>query len=232
MDRPPHKKEKGDIAYVIGKGILSVIPSLGSPASLLLDTVFTTPLDKRKQEWLERLAEVVTEIQKRVNDLTPEKLSKDQAFVTVALQASQIAIRNHQKEKIDALCGAVLNSALPNAPEEDQRLIFLRLIDHLTPWHLRILALSNDPAEWMRKYGKHNPGWVSGGLSDVINLCFPALQDKGEFCEQVIRDLQSEGLLVQGSYLNTMMTSSGMLASRTSNTGKTFVRFITSPRLI
>ena len=229
MDRPPHKKGKGDITYDLVKGILSVIPTLGSPASLLLDTVFTTPLDKRKQEWLEHLADDVTYMQEIIKDLTPEKLSKDQAFVTVALQASQIAIRNHQEEKIEALSGAVLNSVLPNAPEEDQQLIFLRLIDHLTPWHLRVLALANDPVEWMRGNEIHKPGWISGSLSTLINHCFPALKGKGEFCEQIIMDLQSEGLIGQGNNLNTMMTGNGMLASRTTNTGKTFLRFITRP---
>ena len=229
MDRPPYKKGKGDITYDLVKGILSVIPTLGSPASVLLDTVFTAPLDKRKQEWLERLADDVTYMQEIIKDLTPEKLSKDQAFVTVALQASQIAIRNHQKEKIEALSGAVLNSVLPNAPEEDQQLIFLRLIDHLTPWHLRVLALTNDPVEWMMGNGINIPSWTSGSLAGVICHCFPELKVKGEFCGQVIRDLLSEGLLEQGINLNTMMTGGGVLASRTTITGKTFLRFIARP---
>jgi hypothetical protein len=55
-----------------------------------------------------------------VNDLTPERLATNEAFVTVTMQASQGAIRNHQQAKLEALRNAVLNSALPNPPQEDE----------------------------------------------------------------------------------------------------------------
>ena len=124
---------------------MSAFPFIGGSLSVLLDSIFTAPLEKRKLEWEENLTDVITDLQDRVEGLTPEKLSKDQAFVTVVFQASQIAIRNHQKEKIDALRGAIFNSVLPNAPEENQQLIYLRLIDQLTPWHLRVLTFLNNP---------------------------------------------------------------------------------------
>lgn len=83
--------------------------------------------------WLEKLAEIVTELQQQVDGLTPETLAANDVFVTVAMQASQVAIRNHQNEKIKALRNAVLNVGLPNPPEEDEQLIFVRLVDQLTP---------------------------------------------------------------------------------------------------
>jgi len=145
MEKPPNKKSAGDIAREVGKAIISAVPTAGGPLQVAFENIFASPIEKRKQAWLEELAAVVTEVQERVKDLTPEKLAANEAFVTVAMQASQVALRNHQKSKLDALRNAVLNSALPNPPQEDEQMIFLRLIDQLTPWHLRVLALLDNP---------------------------------------------------------------------------------------
>ncbi|MDH4155239.1 MAG: hypothetical protein OEV01_15775, partial [Nitrospira sp.] len=62
----------------------------------------------------------VTEIQSRIEGLLAEKLAANETFVTVAMHASQMAIRNHQKEKLQAFRNAVLNSGLPNPLQEDE----------------------------------------------------------------------------------------------------------------
>lgn len=133
MDKPPKSKSKGDIAREVGRAIVSAIPVAGGPIQVVFENVFSAPIEKRKQVWLEKLAEIVTELQQRVDGLTPETLAANDVFVTVAMQASEVAIRNHQNEKIKALRNAVLNVGLPNPPEEDEQLIFVRLVDQLTP---------------------------------------------------------------------------------------------------
>jgi len=229
MDKPPRDKTAGDAAREIGKAIVSAVPAAGGPLQALFENVFAAPLEKRKQAWLEQLAEVVTELQQRVEGLTPEKLANDQVFVTVAMQASQIAIRNHQREKLEALRNAVLNSALPNPPEEDEQIIFLRLIDQLTPWHLRILSLLSGPEQWMARNKVQNPGWSAGGVSTVIEHCFLDLRGKRDIYDQIVRDLQAEGLVGQGQFLHVTMTGRGMLESRIPERGKRFLRFVSAP---
>src|SRR5438477_11690616 len=103
MDKPPSKKSAGDVAREVGKAIVSAVPAAGGPLQVAFENIFASPIEKRKQAWLEQLAEVVTEVQERVKDLTPEKLAANEAFVTIAMQASQVAIRNHQQTKLDAL---------------------------------------------------------------------------------------------------------------------------------
>jgi hypothetical protein len=79
------------------------------------------------------------------------------------MQANQSAFRNHKKEKIDALRNAVLNSCLPGAPEDDIQMIFLNYIDELTPWHLRIMNLFDDPSRWAEENNTNFPeSWLSG----------------------------------------------------------------------
>lgn len=226
MRKPPKSRSKGDVAREVGRAIVSAIPVAGGPVQVVFENVFAAPLDKRRQAWLEELAEVVSELQDRVDGLTPEKLAQDQVFVTVALQASQIAIRNHQNEKLEALRNAVLNAGLPNSPHEDEQMIFLRLIDQLTPWHLRVLALLNNPTDWMERHQLANPGWGAGGVSTVIEFCFPELRGQRDTYDQIIRDLQADGLMGQGQFTGLTMTGRGMLESRTTDRGKRFLRYI------
>lgn len=229
MDNPPSLKSAGDIALEVGRAIASAVPAIGGPLQVLFENVFSAPIEKRKQAWLEQLADVVTEVQRRVDGLTAEKLAANEAFVTVAMQASQMAIRNHQKEKLQALRNAVLNSALPNPPQEDEQMIFLRLIDQLTPWHLRVLGLFNNPVEWMIGNGIAYPSWGMGGVSTVIEHCFPDLRGQRDTYDQIVRDLQMEGLVKQGQFLHLTMTGHGMVESRTTDRGKRFIGFITAP---
>lgn len=229
MDKPPNKKTTGDVAREIGKAIISAVPAAGGPLQVLFENIYTAPLEKRKQAWLEMLAEAVSSLQEKVEGLTPEKLAQNEVFITVSLQASQIAIRNHQKEKLQALRNAVMNSALPNPPEEDQQIIFLRFIDQLTPWHLRVLALLDGPEKWMQSHGIANPGWGMGGVSTVLEHCFPELRGKRDLYDQLVRDLQTEGLVGQGQFLHVTMTGNGMMQSKTSEMGKRFLRFISNP---
>lgn len=219
----------GDYAREFGRAATSLIPVLGGPMQVVFENLFSSPLEKRRQAWLEQLCNVLSDIEKRVEGLTVERLASNEAFVTVAMQASQIAVRNHQEAKLEALRNAVLNAALPHPPHEDEQMIFLRLIDQLTPWHLRMLAVLANPAEWMNKHGLTNPNWSMGGVSAVIEYCLSDLRGKRDVYEQIVRDLQADGLVSQGQFLNMTMSGTGMIESRTTARGQRFIDFITEP---
>src|SRR5271154_2200053 len=104
------KKSAADLSYGITKAVVSAIPVGGGAAAEIMGIVFGSPLERRREEWFKRLAELVNEIQEHVAELTPEKLSENEAFVSTAIHASQIALRTHQQEKLDALRNAVINS--------------------------------------------------------------------------------------------------------------------------
>jgi hypothetical protein len=59
-----------------------------------------------------------------------------------------------------------------------------------------------------------------------MKLCIPEMEEIGDFLDQFVRDLQNRGLLSQGNYLNSMMSSDGMFVSRTSSIGKEFIAYI------
>lgn len=229
MEQLPEKKSKGDAAYEVGRAIVSAVPVAGGPLQVAFENVFTAPIERRKALWLEELVGVIEEIHRRVDGLEARDLGQNEAFVTTVMHSSQIALRNHQSDKLDALRNAVLHSGLPGAPSDDEQAIFVRLIDELTPWHLRILVFLDDPERWMGNRGVSNPGWGMGGVSTVLEHCFPDLVGRRELYDQMVRDLQSAGLAAAGSYLHATMTGQGMLASRTTGIGKRFLAFITAP---
>lgn len=225
MENPP-KKTTGDTVHAIVKSIASAVPTAGGPLSVLLETLFSPPIERRKEKWFKQLAEVVSQLEQRVEDLSVEKLSKNELFITIALQSTQIALRNHQDEKISALRGAILHAGLPGGPDEQLQLMFLQFVDELTPLHLVMLAVLNGPVRWMEQHQIPYPGWGMGGVSAVVEHCLPAVRGRREICEQIVRDLQARGLIHQGQFLNVTMTGNGMVESRTTEMGKAFIAYV------
>ncbi len=219
------KKSAGDLAYAMAKAAVSGVPVVGGPAAELLGAVFGPPLEKRREKWLEQLAGAVNEIQEKMSELTPEKLSQNEAFVTTALHATEIAVRTHQQEKLEALRNAVVNAALPDAPDETLQQIFLNHVDNLTPSHLRILTFFNDPAGWGKTHHITYPNWTIGAPSLVLEQSMPELAGQRGFYDQIVSDLQQRGLMAKVE-IHTMMTANGMFSSRTTPLGREFLRFI------
>ena len=59
--------------------------------------------------------------------------------MTTMLNAARIVTYTHRKEKHEMLRNAVLNSALPNAPEDDERTVFLNLAEEFSVAHIHVL---------------------------------------------------------------------------------------------
>jgi hypothetical protein len=123
-----NKTTKGDILYVAAKAGLGSIPVLGSAASELFGLVVTPPLDKRRQEWMNEVAEKLKSLEEssKVDFLS---LSHNELFLDTIVQATTIAIKTSEKEKIIALKNAVTNAALNEAPDKTKSQIFLNLVD-------------------------------------------------------------------------------------------------------
>lgn len=224
------KSDIRDFAYAIIKGAISSIPFplLPGIASEVLSLLIASPLSKRQAAWVDTIVQGLIELQEKVDEFRIEDLSDNENFVTIVLQATQLAVRNHQNEKLEALRNAVLNSTLPNSPDDDVQLIFLNLVDSLTPWHLRMLALFNNPTKWAEANERPFPQeWYIGGVSQVIQHAYPELARHDQLLDKVVRDLRTEGLA--DIPLGTMMTRSGMIEPRSTGLGKRFLTFISTP---
>ena len=96
-------------------------------------------MQRRLEKWREEISQALVYLMEN-QGVKLENLQASEQFVTIVAQATTIAIRTHQKEKLDSLRYAIENSALAPNNDEDLHLTFIRYIDELTPSHLSLLS--------------------------------------------------------------------------------------------
>lgn len=221
------KPTGGDTAHMLVRAGLSAIPIVGGPAVEIFGAIINPPLSKRREKWIESIVDELVEMQEKVEGFSIESLSQNDVFITTVTHATQIAIRNHQKEKLEALKNIVLNVASGNSPNEDIQLMFLDYIDALTSWHLRFLQLFQDPRTYVIKEKGSYSEIAMGGVSSLFRLVFPEIANNRTFYEQITRDLYNRGLInIDHSVLHTTMTGHGIVEKRTTEIGDQFLTFI------
>jgi len=223
---PLPSQTKGDTAQAIVRAGLSIVPAGGAVAELI-DLVIKPALDRRRDDWFNGLAADVQTLQDLPGAPTAEELSKNEVFVTTMLNASAAAVRTHQQEKLDALRAAVINAALPMAPDEYEQFMFIRFVEELTPLHLRLLSYLRDPAGWYARYNIEKPNIYIGPRRAVLEAALPELRERGEVYAQADTELGARGLL-SGS-LSGMVSQQALYDKLTSPRGDRFLDFITAP---
>ena len=215
-----------DHAHLAVKAALSAVPIAGGPAAELFAAVIAPPLARRRDAWLQGLADGLAALEEKVDGFDPQTLVDNEAFISAAMEASQIALRTHQKEKLEALRNAVLNVAVGDRVDEEEQATFLGLIQEFTTWHLAILKTFQNPSGLARE--KNLNMNAVGGPSAVLESVVPALRGRRDEYDPYVTDLHQRGLLGIDS-LHVMMTSQGMYAKRTTARGDRFLAFIASP---
>ncbi len=219
-----------DHAHLMVKAALSAVPVVGGPAAELFAAILAPPLIRRRDEWLQSLADGLAELQERVTGFKAESLADNDAFVSGALQASRAALQIHQSEKLEALRNALLNVAIGQAPDEDQQAMFLNYIETLTGWHIRMLKFFEAPIRLAAAKGARTDYSVAGALAHVLEDVYPELRGRRDFYDQITRDLKTRGFLNSADdVLHVMITGSGMAAKRTTEMADQFLNFINAP---
>lgn len=170
--------------------------------------------------WLIQLAEDL-QFLSGGNEKFFKNLANNDKFITILMQSSQIAIRNHQEEKLEALRNAVWKSALNISIEEDMQLMFLNFIDTFTVTHLKILLINFDPKRYIKKTGSE--GYHD--LDTYIEHILPELEGQRAFYRYVYDDLFRQNLLIEDErgFFKNEKNFPPML----SYLGRTFVSYIT-----
>jgi hypothetical protein len=220
------ERKAGDAGYAVVKAGLSSLPIVGAAASELLGLIVSPPLEKRKSEWMEMVGNGLRDLEKKMG-IVLEDLQNNDRFIDSAMDATQIALRTSQKEKLGALRNALLNSVIPNSAEESLQKMFFSFIDIFTIYHMKLLELFQNPRNWFEKHGiKYPEFYISSSLSQLIENAFPGL--KRELYDPIWKDLFLRGL-VSTEGLQVMMTDSGADAKRTTPLGDAFIKFISNP---
>ena len=221
------QRKVGDWAHTIVKAGLSAIPIVGGSIAELFAALIVPPLAKRRDEWLKSIAEGLNDLQSQIDGFTIESLVGNETFVTSVMHASQAAVRNHQKEKLEALRNAILNVASGRGPDEDLQLMFMSFIDTLTPSHLRILCFFQRPEAYVQNTEIPGVRDIFEVILDVLERIFPELRGQRRFSYQIIKDLSSRSLMYTEPLLE--FQSGWRLTKRTTDMGDRFIAFISSP---
>lgn len=216
----------GDQLHTLAKAGIASVPVVGAAASELFTVILAPPLEKRRVEWMNDVAERLKELDER-GELKLEDLQDNETFITTVMQASQAAIRNHQSEKREALRNAVLNSALPHAPEELLQQHFINQVDTFTVWHIRLLDLLQNPVVWFETKGMKPPKFPSS-LEQLLEAAWPELKDQYDLLNVIVEELKTKGLY-SGGELRTLMSGRGTYDKKTTEIGDSFLEFIKAP---
>jgi hypothetical protein len=220
------KASKGDIVHALAKGAISAVPYVGAPAAELFSLVVTPPLERRRAEWLNAIYDRLKNLESQVQGFKIEALMDNPLFITTVIHATTAALRNHQKEKLDALQNAVVNSAKGVDIEENLQLLFLNMIDELTPLHLRVLNYFDNPRKWFEENGIKFSIYM-GGAKIGLEEALPELQGKRDVYDMLVTDLHNRGLLsTDKTVLHATMSFEGIVTSRTTELGKRFLKYI------
>ncbi len=185
-EKPPTDREPGDILHVIARAGLSAVPVVGGPAVELFNFLITPPLEKRRDQWMKMVAEALRDLENSRFDL--QQLQSNQRFITIVVQATTVAIRNHQQEKLLALRNAIVNSAKHSDFNEDIQLLFVRYIDELTPSHLKLLTFFIEDAANLSALKSYPE------LFRTFEIKHPNSMSRDEF-RMLLQDLAARGLI-------------------------------------
>jgi hypothetical protein len=224
-DLQPPARSAGDLAHSLVKAVASVVPLFGGPAAELFAALVQPPIERRRDEWMRFVGELLSDLAAEGIDL--DALKANEEFVDTVLQATRIALRNHQDEKRSALRNAIANTALGRAPKDMLRQIFLRYIDEFTVEHVLILKLFDNPSVWFSKAGTEFPDVHRASLAHVLTRACPQFASERDIFDQIWQDLYQRGL-VKRHDLHTALSSRSLREEQTSALGKKFLKFIRS----
>ena len=210
-----------DVKYASGKTLVSLVPGLGEAWGL----VMAAPVEQRRDDWLRDLESRLRELEQRVTGFRFDDLGQNQAFVSATLQATQAALRTHEKEKLEALRNAVVNIAAGAAPGADKQAFFLQFVDRFSPLHLRLLKFFDDPKRLGATWVNHERGSTS--VYEVIYTVFPDLCGQYQLVSAVVVDLSTAGLIA--ATIQHAMSQAPPYPKWATFLGEEFLRFIQSP---
>jgi hypothetical protein len=173
---------------VIGSALIPL------PLSEFLDRFLPSSLANRQKKWQQYVADGISKLEKQLH-VMPETLIQNPVFTTALIEATWIAVRHHQEEQLKYLRNMVLNSALPDAPEDDMQKVFFRIVSEFTPLHIKLLIfIQNNPPRVKRPHGVRYKYFAGDLEEDFYNLIIEEFPSLKEGSGDILTDEQKKAL--------------------------------------
>lgn len=135
-----HHSKKDNINELIrnlGISITSLIPVGGGVLSFFLDKYLPNTIEKRKNEFLNKLAKDMENLPEDV----VKKIYESKEFTSIVLKVFKSVIYEEQEIKINAFRNIIMNTALSLDNETNEKEFYIKLIMELTTDQIKILQL-------------------------------------------------------------------------------------------
>lgn len=194
------KNTVGDYVHTGTKFFISNVFPCGGILSEIFDFLVSTPLEKRKEEWLIELNNGVQRLQETVEDFKLENLIENELFQTIVLDATHTALKTHQQLKRQALCNACINSAKGINISEDKQLIFIKIIDQLTDMDIKLLLFLYNPDSFLPELDEGNEEIRYGNraFNEITNI-YPDLEGEESLLVSRMHHLIGLGIMKDSS---------------------------------
>jgi hypothetical protein len=223
-DKMPQKQAL-DYLHTAVKTAIALVPQWwAAPAAEIFALVLASPIEKRRDEFLEDLAWVVKETAARVDDLQPEKLAQNEAFISATLQAARIAMGTHLKEKRQYLRNALLNIAVGKGLDEIKQQLFLNAIEAFSPAHVKALDLIWRGAGQKIAWDDNKIPMNQRNYGTAIGIVVRELAGQPYVAAAIFADLRNRGLSNLGG-----PEMSFPVGGIITNLGVEFLHFVLSP---
>jgi len=219
-----HKQTRSNHIRNIFVASLNAIPSVGSILASLAESYIPEQKGKRLIKFVEEIAKEVDRIKNKIDS----NFVQSEEFAYIFERTFKLVIENYQKEKIQCYKAVLLNSMIhKDNLKEEERDLFIHMIDNLTVRHIKFLRLLKDPI----KFDQENNnavgmgGRLSTSLMEILAKCFPEYsRDEISFISQ---DLTNKGV-AQLSSLGMTITDQGInhLKNKLTAFGQKLVNFI------
>ncbi|EMN7322120.1 hypothetical protein WB896_004518 [Vibrio vulnificus] len=210
------------------RSALSTIPILGGVAIEAFSALIEPPISKRRELWMIQVTDAVNNLITS-NILKLDDLQKNEIFFTTLIHASQIAVANHQEEKIKFLKSALINTAINPILDDSLHQYLIGLIDYLTVYHVKVLKLFHAPCKVAGEHGKEINHLATDSCytrSTILLIVYPELRGSDYFSNQIWHDLINKGLLRPDRPLNKNQQGESILFGCTTPLGEMFLSLI------
>jgi hypothetical protein len=209
------------------KAAVGSLPVVGGPLNEFLAFVIGDPAQDRRDDFMRATLERLIKLEATAEGLRPENLRDNEQFQATFIQAVRLATTTASAEKKKLLQNAVINSAMGEV-DETVRLLFVQMLDRITPMHAVLLAFLDNPRGNPAALRKVDSISLGGAFAHLIEAAFPEIHSNGELMNRVIVDLHGMGLTTTDS-VQGMMTGSGLLERRSTKLGQSFLAFVSDP---
>jgi hypothetical protein len=139
----PPQPSLGDVMHLGATtvaGLASLVGVVGAGEAFKF--FFASPMEKRTQKWMQNMADAVIELQQR-SGVDIQTIQENEEFLTLLIQATQIAYKTHLEAKHQSLKKALMNSYASEL-DFDRKQVLMSLIDTLTVTHILLLQAVKD----------------------------------------------------------------------------------------